>query len=300
MLRALGAQPFDYVGDEMGPLIDSGQLDGAESDIGKVSSLPRPGIVTANVTFFPKADTLVANEHAFERLTDDQRDTLRKAAAATRDHLLASRATDAEAARAACGRRVRIVLASDADIRGLVRATRPLVARLERDKGTLRSIQRIVALRGTVSGERPAIAPCGGRAVATATAKTGAQPLALPPDGVYRFLISPSEFLRAGVGDSSARNSSGLFTLTLRHGHISWVIEGKPDTCTGRYFLSRGLVRFVMDPASPCGSGPGYWIFSGRWRKEDGGIRFTNVQGADSEGPRFLRVAWARLWRRIG
>ncbi len=70
--------------------------------------------------------------------------------------------------------------------------------------------------------------------------------------------------------------------------------------CAGRYFLSKGTVRFVMDNPSPCGSGPGGWIFSARWRSEDGGIRFTNVQGADSEGPRFLRVAWGRLWRRIG
>jgi TRAP-type C4-dicarboxylate transport system substrate-binding protein len=299
MLRALGARPFDYVGDEMGPLIDSGKLDGAESDLGRAGNLPRPGIVTANVTFFPKANTLVANERAFERLTDDQRATLRKAAAATRDHLPATRSTDAEAARAACRGGVRIVLASEADIRGLVRATRSLVARLERDKRTLRSIQRIVALRAPVLGARPAIAPCGGRTVATAPTKTGARPVALPPEGVYRFLISPGEFLRAGFDDSTARNNSGLFTLTLRHGHISWVIEGSPDVCMGRYFLSRGLVRFVMDATSPCGSGPGGWIFSARWRREDGGIRFTNVQGADSEGPRFLRVAWARLWRRI-
>ena len=300
-LRALGAHPFDYVGDERGPLIDKGELDGVESYLGGMSALPRPGIVTANVTFFPRADTLVVNERAFERLTDDQRDTLRKAAAATRDHLIASRSTDAEVARTVCGPRVRIVLASDADIRGLVRATRRLVARLERDKGTLRSIQRIVALRGSVSGAQPAIAPCGGGTVATARAKTGAGPVALPPEGVYRFVISPSEFLRVGVPDSDARSSSGLFTVTLRHGHISWVIEGSPEVCEGRYFLSRGVVRFVMDdPArNPCGSGPGGWIFSGRWRKADGGIRFTNVQGPDADLP-FLRVAWARLWRRIG
>ena len=294
MLRALGAHPFDFVGDEMGPLIDSGQLDGAESEIGLVSNLPRPGTVTANVTFFPKANTLVANEHAFDRLTDDQRDALHKAAAATLDHVLASRSTDSEIARAECGR-VGIVLASDADLRGLVRATRPLVARLERDDGVRRSIQRIVALRETVPGLRPAIVPCAGRTATTAT--SDGRPATLPPDGVYRSLIKPAEFLRAGLDASMARNNSGLFTLTLRGGRVSWTIKGDPNVCAGRYFLSKGTVRYVLDNPSPCGSGPGGWLFSAHWRKEDGGIRLTNVQGSDP--PPFLRVAWARSWRRI-
>jgi hypothetical protein len=125
----------------------------------------------------------------------------------------------------------------------------------------------------------------------------GGSPATLPPDGVYRALISPNEFLRVGVDAGSARNSSGLFTLTLRGGRISWTIKGQPDVCAGRYFLSKRTVRFVMDNPSPCGSGAGDWIFSARWRSEDGGIRFTNVQGDDD--PAFLQVAWARLWKRI-
>jgi TRAP-type C4-dicarboxylate transport system substrate-binding protein len=297
MLRALGARPFDFVGDEMGPAIDSGQLDGAESEIGLVRNLPRPGIVTANVTFFPKANTLVANRDAFERLTDDQRETLRKAAAGTLDHVLASRSTDVDAARSACSVRVQIVVASDADLRGLVRATRPVVARLERDDGTRRSIQRIVALRETVSGSRPAIAACGGPSAGTAKAKAGGGSVTLPPDGVYRALLSPSEFIKAGFDASVARNNSGLFTLTLHDGRVSWQTKGDPTVCAGRYFISRGTVRFVMDNPSPCGSGPGGWIFSARWRSEDGGIRLTNVQGSE---PPFEQVAWARLWKRIG
>jgi TRAP-type C4-dicarboxylate transport system substrate-binding protein len=300
MLRALGAHPLDLVGDEMGPLIDSGKMDGAESDFGRADGLPRRAVVTANVTFFPKANALVANEHAFDRLNDDQRETLRKAAAETLAHVRATRSTDAETARTACGAGVRVVLASDADIRGLVRATRPMVSRLERDEGTRRSIQRIVALRETISGSPPAIAPCGGASATTAPVKRGGGSVALPPDGVYRSLLEPAEFLRAGFDESTARGNSGLFTLTLRGGRVSWTIKGDPSMCKGRYFLSKGTVRFVMDDPSPCGSGPGGWIFSAHWRSEDGGIRFTNVQGADSEGPRFLRIAWGRLWRRIG
>ena len=226
--------------------------------------LPRPGIVTANVTFFPKANTIVANRSAFDRLSDDQRETLRKAAAETREHVVASRPTDVDAARSACAVGVRVVVASDADIRGLVRATRPVVARLERDDGTRRSIQRIVALRETVSGSRPAVAPCGRPSASTAKAKAGGGPATLPPDGVYRSLISPNEFLRVGVDAAQARYNSGLFTLTLRGGRVSWTIKGEPDVCAGRYFLSKGTVRFVMDNPSPCGSGAGDWIFSAR------------------------------------
>jgi TRAP-type C4-dicarboxylate transport system substrate-binding protein len=299
MLRALGASPFDFSGDERGPEIDSGKLDGAETDLARARNLPRRGIVTANVTFFPRANTLVANEDAFGRLSDDQRKTLRGAAAETLMRVFATRPTDAETARAACGAGVRIVLASDADIRGLVRATRPVVSRLERDDGTRKSIQRIVALRETISGSPPAIAPCGSPSAATTKAEPGGGRVTLPPDGVYRSLLKPAEFLRAGLDASTAQNNSGLFTLTLRGGRVSWTIKGDPNVCVGHYFLSKGTVRYVLDnPAtSPCGAGPGGWLFSARWRSEDGGIRLTNVQGPD--GPPFDQVAWGRLWKRI-
>ncbi len=296
MLRALGARPLDFVDDEMGPAIDSGQLSGAESEIGQVRDLPRPGAVTANVTFFPKANTIVANRAAFDGLTDDQRETLRKAAAETLRRVIASRPTDVDAALSACAVGVRVVIASDADIRGLVRAARPVIARLQRDDGTRKSIQRIVALRETVSGSRPAVAPCGRPSASTAKAKPGGGPATLPPDGVYRSLLSPKDFIRAGIDASTARYNSGLFTLTLRDGRVSWQKEGDPTVCAGRYFLSKGTVRFVMDNPSPCGSGPGGWIFSARWRSEDGGVRLTHVQGAE---PPFEQVAWGRLWKRI-
>jgi hypothetical protein len=172
-----------------------------------------------------------------------------------------------------------------------------VVARLERDDLTRKSIQRIVALRETVSSARPAIAPCGRPSAGTAKAKAGGRPATLPPDGVYRALLSPNDFIRAGFDASVARDNSGLFTLTLRSGRVSWQTKGDPTVCAGRYFLSRGTVRFVMDNPSPCGSGPGGWIFSARWRSEDGGIRLTNVQGSE---PPFEQVAWARLWKRIG
>jgi TRAP-type C4-dicarboxylate transport system substrate-binding protein len=298
MLRALGALPLDIGGNPMGPAIDSGRIRGAESEIGlvRLGNLARPGIVTANVTLFPRANTIVANRAAFERLTDEQQETLRKAGAETLRRVVASRPTDVEEARSACSAGIQLVVASDADIRGLVLATRPVVARLERDDLTRKAIQRIVALRETVSKARRPIAPCRHPSLAAAKAKAGRRPATLPPDGVYRSLISPQEFVRVGLA-SQARNNSGLFTLTLRGGRVSWTIRGKPDVCAGRYFLSRGTVRFVMDNPSPCGSGPGNWIFSARWRKEDGGIRFTDVQSSD--GPPFDQVAWARLWKRI-
>jgi TRAP-type C4-dicarboxylate transport system substrate-binding protein len=301
ILRALGARPVDLVGDEMGPEIDSGRLGGAESEIGLVAAgnLPRPGTVTANVTFFPRANTLVAKEQAFDRLTDDQRKTLREAAAATLDHVLASRSTDVDAARAACSARVHIALASDADVRALVRATQPVIARLERDDLTRRLMQRIKALRETVSASSNMVAPCTRPSAPTARAKSDGKGATLPPAGVYRALISPQDFVRAGIDPSMAPSNSALVTLTLRGGRVSWREKEDPYTeCAGRYFLSKGTVRFVMDSPSPCGSGPGNWIFSAGWRHEDGGIRFTNVQGSE---PPFEQVAWGgKVWRRIG
>jgi TRAP-type C4-dicarboxylate transport system substrate-binding protein len=163
ILRALGARPFDLAGDALGRAIDRGQVSGAESEIGlvRLGNLARPGIVTANVTLFPRANTIVANRAAFERLTHEQREALRKAGAETLRRVVASRPTDVEEARSACSDGIQLVVASDADIRGLVRATRPVVARLERNDLTREAIQRIVALRGTVSKAGPPIAPAG-------------------------------------------------------------------------------------------------------------------------------------------
>jgi TRAP-type C4-dicarboxylate transport system substrate-binding protein len=299
ILRALGAEPVDLVGNEIGPAIDSGRLRGAESEIGLVRNLARPGTLTANITFFPKANTLVANQKAFERLTDDQRKTLRRAAAETLEQVRASRSTDAEAARTACSARVRIVLASDADVRALVRKTQPVIARLEQDGATKRLMQRIKVVRETVLDSSPAVAPCGRPRPGTTSATSGGGPPTLPPDGVYRALLSPKDFLREGIDAAEARNNSGLWTLTLNGGRVSWHSKEDPYTeCVGQYFLSKGAVRFVMDSPSPCGAGPGNWIFSARWKREDGGIRFTSVLGSE---PPFEQVAWgSKVWRRIG
>ncbi len=119
------------------------------------------GAGTGNVTFYPKANALVVGDDVWEDLDDGQRAILEKAAARTRERLIETTPSDAEAARAYCEDGGAVVLASDAQIAALEEATSRLYAELERDELTRKLIGAIRKLKQstTVTVEIPK--PCG-------------------------------------------------------------------------------------------------------------------------------------------
>ena len=140
------------------------RVDGEELSFG---GLPTTGIVTANVSFFPKTLTLFVSRRAFDRLNERQRTLLRIAARETvsrsssypvRQALAFESTLTGQFCRAR-GPVGHVALASGRDIAGLEQATRPAMAALERDATTRELIAGIRRLAIGLPPSPPLIVP---------------------------------------------------------------------------------------------------------------------------------------------
>ena len=80
MVEALGAQLDHTVDDERRERIAAGDLGAIEASLLQPGAVDLPAVVTSNVTFYTKFDVIVIRTDAWEGLTDDQQEALRKAA----------------------------------------------------------------------------------------------------------------------------------------------------------------------------------------------------------------------------
>jgi TRAP-type C4-dicarboxylate transport system substrate-binding protein len=104
LIEALNARPDDVAGQTFSDRVDSGAIAAAESSFSlAIATLPRPGTATANLTLFPKVNTLVINSDVFDELDDERKDVLRTAAADTREWAASTQAVpETELAAAHC------------------------------------------------------------------------------------------------------------------------------------------------------------------------------------------------------
>ena len=101
LIAALDANPDDIGRDAWYADASAGLVTGAETSFISAMNMP-PSTATANVTLFPKVESLVVNSDVFAGLTDDQQATLRAAAEATRDWAVAAGSDDAGDAQTFC------------------------------------------------------------------------------------------------------------------------------------------------------------------------------------------------------
>jgi C4-dicarboxylate-binding protein DctP len=299
LLRAVGAQPADLTFEQAASAIHAGKVRGAESSFLHLGSLPAPGIVTANVVFFPKVNTLVANAERFDELTAEQQEILRDAAEQTLRYVVDTRTHEVDAARQACRSGAELVIASAADVAALRRAAEPVYADLERDPTTK---ELIAAIRGLTRARAPAsAASCGRRRAAptpSATAGGGAKPTI--PEGAYRAEITFDEMVARGVDPGTASTNGGIMTLTLDGGRWRHSTRGLRGACTGRYSYSGKRVAFLADDIPDCGSARGLVWFSAVWSLHDGSLRFTRVRAGEGDTDLFARALWgSEPWRKV-
>lgn len=103
LFEALGATVGAYL-EEFSTGVQAGTIGAAESSFELAAdTLPRSAIVAGDLALFPKVNSLVVNDAAFAALSDDQRDILRGAAAATREHAIDAMKDPADAAAEYCG-----------------------------------------------------------------------------------------------------------------------------------------------------------------------------------------------------
>lgn len=272
LLEALAAKPIDTCCDEFSLAVTDGSIAGAESAFEQVGNLPRPGTMTANITFFPKVNTIVVNDDVFRRLGDKQREFLREAAAKTLRFELANASSDVDDAAVYCRNGGTIAFASDADVEALEQAARPVYDALEVDEQTKELIERISELKGELAGaDHPlpqACAPAGGTGTQTST-ETGPWEF---PEGVYRADIRAEDLIEQGMDPVTANDNAGLATLTIENGR--WLDHRQGlDDCGGPYSVEAGRISLRLESAQ-CGEAAGTLVMSARWVLEGGKLRF--------------------------
>jgi TRAP-type C4-dicarboxylate transport system substrate-binding protein len=112
------------------------------------------GVGVGNVTFFPKVNVLYAGTDVLEGLSAQDQDTLREAAAATRDWALDHVPGDVAAGKVFCEDGGAIVHATEAQVAELVRATAPVADAIAESPGNADLVARISELKAALPDAR--------------------------------------------------------------------------------------------------------------------------------------------------
>jgi TRAP-type transport system periplasmic protein len=251
-LRALGARPVHVSGVAAGGTIAAGRVD---AELPAFDLLPVAGVIAANVALLPKLNTLFVNADSLDALSDEQRLALRRGAARTVVHVIATRRTAQAALERFCsiGRGAsatgggRAVLASRSELNALRRATRPVYAELRRDPHTRDVIERIGALKRSLPPGSALRLPRGCSTPTPAPAGGGRPRPPSELDGTYRWLLTRADAVAFGPGADSEDSLAGLpsvVTMTLRDG--KWQLgEPGPDADLGTYTATAKRISFA-------------------------------------------------------
>ncbi len=293
-IRAATSKTVGHMFETLGAKTDDADSD-ASIHRGMESSyaLEPPGVATGNVTFFPKVNSLVINQKALNRLDEQQRSILLRAAGETRDEVVASLSEDAEAARAFCAGGGAVVLADEADVAALEASVRPVRDELSTDPVTRRIIERIEQLESQMDASaEPEVAACG-EPPGAATASTSQTKI----DGVYRYEVTDEELREHGVSDpGDVAENHGVYTYTFDRGTWCWEQRapnrlGNPDDC-GTFKLDGDRMTYqLQDGATE--------IYA--WKLVDG--RNLKLEVLEVLRPDAVPVVEANFedpWKRIG
>lgn len=232
-LRVLGAEPVALPLD-----VHTDGLDGLEMQAMAVFGrrLDAAGShMTSNVDLWPRPLVLFGNADALGKLSAEQRQILRDAAAAAIPETSAAvRATETETAGDLC-RAGRLVFdrASAADLRALRAAVAPVYRDLERYPATRDAIAAITALKRQIAAPPAELPACAGSAPLNASSRT-------PLDGTWRMDTGRSaaapDFLDENWGDWIFVFDRGRFAITQENhkactwGYGTFSVDGEKTT----------------------------------------------------------------------
>ena len=288
-----------------------GGYDGVEQQIASIAGNRYDSVarsITANVALWPRPLVLVANADAMGKLTADQRDVLRRAAA--RSVLTASNAQQAdeqEATGALCRRgALRFVDAGPADIAQLRAAGNRVRDWLSDDSATRGYLADIDGLRdhATVAASTEIVPSCDG--IAPEAVTVAAPGRRTPLDGTWTMRTTMQQL--KGTDDLTEGDAGGD---AVPENYGEWV-----------FVVDRGRFAFTQENGPACTWGYGTWTTEGpevEWRFTDGGgiaptsaankpgelfdygwslyrdtLTLTRVDGAVSPG-NFLAQPWHRV-----
>ena len=129
LIRALGAEPVHLNGNAYQQAISDGTLTGVDASLGLAPAL-HGSILTGNLIFYPKVDTLFAGQGALGKLDSSQQEALRTAAQRTVAHVLEDLPATEDTG-PFCSGGGRVVAATDRDTRALEAAAQPVYRQFE-------------------------------------------------------------------------------------------------------------------------------------------------------------------------
>lgn len=285
LMRALGATPVHVGNEDVNTALANREIDGGEVSLG--APFAGANFLTANVILFAKALTLFADRAEFERLDDDQRTVIRKAARQTAAYAAAHPPSESAMVRRFCdaGGAVSAVTANPDDLAALVRAAQPVYAELERDPQTRALIAAIRELKAKTPTAPIAAAPhdCAREAATTRGRAASSSTL----NGTYRWRIT-RDGARAAGGSPDSEDVGNVVTMTLREG--KWLLGETDGGDTGTFTITND--RLVFDWPATAST-----LTFTHTRHSDGTLEIKPVPPMDSGD----RVVWAGgRWRRIG
>jgi TRAP-type C4-dicarboxylate transport system substrate-binding protein len=265
--RALGASPRGYVPGELPPFVFDGAeidlvtLEGNEYDI-EGSSL------TANFAFWPKAFVVVANRKVLAKLTEAQRDILRRAGRKALAPAIARlRNEDRVEAGILCRRgRMTFVTVTPPQVAALRAAVRPVYAQLVSNPKTRSFIREIQAMKRKSSPER----------VVSCFTPPSPQKAATLLDGTWEMTAS-----RAVAGEVDA----GHYRMILKRGRV-FAIRPRKDTGT---FSIRGDKIYFRFPEGE------YGVY--RWNLFRDTLTLRYIPGREEGAPNPTFAPWRRVGR---
>lgn len=238
--------------------------------------------MTANLVFWPRAVTIVANKEAFAHLAGEQRAVLeeagRRAVAPAVERL---RTSEAEAIRNLCARGFRFVTATPAELRSFRDGVRPVYAALAGDPVSGRFLRNVEAMKDP---SRPGASSPSCRGFTARPGRRGAIPAALL--GVWRTSFSPSEFRAAPLAPGETPPPGYTATLTLR-------ANGRFDYAgtVGDYVVHGSRISFEPEGTVEEGGGE-VWRFT--WSLYRGALSFK--RSAEPTPTPFV----IKPWRKVG
>ena len=286
LMRALGATPVHVSGAGIDAAMAGGEIDGTEHSLG--GTWPGGHYLTANIAFFARAFTLFAGRSAYDRLDDDQRAAVRKAASQTVARVVAHPPPESALVRRYC-EGGRVVSASRDDLAALTRAAQPVYGELERAAHTRALIDAIRELKAKTPVAPMAAPPfdCAhepppthGREVSRSTlngtyrqrlTKAGAVAAGVPDDPdighVNQITLRDGKWLRAKVGApdaGGAHRGSGRYKIIGNRIVFAWPAEATRLTFT---FKRRANGDLDVKPVLPMDRGDRFNWAGGPWRR---------------------------------
>jgi len=267
LFDAFGARP---VGDQSDPVVQKG----TDSSF----ALTPAAAATANVTLFAKVNALVAGP-SYARLSAQNQRILGDAAEATRQWVIETLPTDADAAAIFCAQGGTIAAVSDAQLTELQDAATPVTDALMKDPAVARMIAEIRVLKQAHPDPAP-VTEC-------AASAPGVGSTAI--DGAYTVTVARQDFVDRGFTiEGDIAQNLGDFTWTFTAGRYAYE-QRMPN---GRYFEGTGDYTLNGDKFTLYWSHePGEFSAATVTKQPDGSLLFTEV--TDGLGEDFQPVSEA-------